>query len=136
MHLVNQKSTLVTAIAFLALMTIFAEPSAAYDTKTSRKTVHFGEKIQIQTMYSIRVRNCDSDDIPPRPVVMSQPTLGILSYRSGKTAPYQCPEIEINANFADYTAGSEPGIDRFKIHWPRHGGKGVFVRHYVITVTP
>lgn len=126
---------LLFPLLVLIFLALTYSPAAAYDTKTRRISMKAGETVELQIMYFIVSQNCKSDKIPPRPVVMKPPKLGSLSFRSGKATPHQCPTITINANFADYHAGNKPGTDRFKIHWPRHGGGGTFYRNYVVTVT-
>ncbi|PWV97654.1 hypothetical protein DFR52_106178 [Hoeflea marina] len=97
------------------------------------KTIMKGEQARIQIMYSIRASNCHADRIPPKPKIVRAPKLGTLTFSSGRSAPYQCPNIEINVNFADYKSDGAPGVDRFRIRWIASGGV-VFDRSYVINI--
>jgi hypothetical protein len=76
---------------------------------------------------------CKGDLVPPKPNMVGKLKLGSVNYRSGTTVPDQCPNIKVNANFADYTAGDQIGFEKFEIRWVAENGV-VFVRKYEIEV--
>ena len=124
------------AIVLLAALLQFAVPNSAISdtTWTVKKKIGQGEKVMIQTMYNINKSTCEWHKAPPKPKVQSNPKFGTLSFEAGTTKPRQCPEITINANFAWYTAGNQPGKDRFWIDWHATESSTVFRVKYVIEV--
>jgi hypothetical protein len=125
---------IAAAILPFAVIFLFGDSVSAGSHSWMREfSVKRGHTIKIQTMYNI-YRNCFADRIPPTPKVQIEPRLGKLSFRSGKTVPYQCPNETVNANFADYRAGNKAGVDRFYIRWSIDSHDGSYDAVYVVRV--
>jgi hypothetical protein len=124
------KIVLLASLSFTTISRVSTEK--IIDSGTNRKVqISRGETTQIQTMYYIK--KCKGDLVPPKPTMVDKLKLGSVNYRSGMTVPDQCPSIKINANFADYTALDQVGLEKFEIRWVAENG-GVFVRKYEIEV--